>query len=345
MDARETARLFSSHRMLDSWRMSRILTLVRRWAVIWASLLLVWVALSCMLFSQEQRADVDVVRGTTGVNESTTLQSPRLSAGDLIEINVYNVPELATKSRVNNNGDVYLPLINYVHLSGLTAEEGEALIQKRLSDGGFVNDPHVSLLVDEHASGGVSILGEVARPGVYPLEGDKRLFDLISAAGGLTEKAGRIVTLTHRVEPDKPVTVPLSRNLDDRPESNVTILPGDTIIVRKADIVYVVGDVGHPSGFLTESGRLTVLQAIALAGGTSRTANLGGARIIRKGSSGMTETPVQLKKILEAKAPDLPMQGDDILFIPTSARKAVLGRTLEVAVQAATTVSIVALMP
>ncbi len=309
-------------------------------------LLAVWATGSSLLIAQEQKENANAAAQVLPMSESTKVpQAPQLSAGDLIEINVYNVPELATKSRINSNGDVYLPLINYVHLSGLTAEDAELAIQKRLSEGGFVNNPHVSLFVDEHASGGVSILGEIVRPGVYPLEGEKRLFDVISAAGGLTEKAGRSVTVTHRSNPEEPITVPLSRNLADRPDSNVAILPGDTVIIRKADIVYVVGDVGHPSGFLTESGRLTVLQAIALAGGTTRTANLGGARIIRKGPSGMTETPVQLKKILEAKAPDLAMQGDDILFIPTSARKAVMGRTLEVAVQAATTVSIVALMP
>jgi polysaccharide export outer membrane protein len=138
------------------------------------------------------------------------------------------------------------------------------------------------------------------------------------------------------------VIVPLSRNLADNPESNVAVFAGDTIIVRKADVVYVVGDVGRPSGFLMDGGHLSVLQAIALAGGTTRTAKLGSVRIIRKGPEGMTETPVQLKKILEAKAPDLPLQAEDILFIPTSATKAVATRTLEAAMQAATAVSIVA---
>jgi polysaccharide export outer membrane protein len=173
--------------------------------------------------------------------------------------------------------------------------------------------------------------------------GQQRLFDLISAAGGFTEKAGRSIQVTHRDQPDQPITVPLSRNVTDNPESNIPILPGDTIIVRKADLVYVVGDVGRPSGFLMDSGHLTVLQAIALAGGTTRTANLGAARIIHRGPSGPSETPVELKKILRAKAPDLTMQADDILFVPTSTAKIIAGRTFEAAVQAATAVSIVAL--
>jgi polysaccharide export outer membrane protein len=279
-------------------------------------------------------------------SESANLHSGsslRLAAGDLVEVGVYNVPELTTKARVSDKGEIYLPLIDYVHLAGLTAEEAEGVVQKRLSEGGFVKSPHVTLFVDQYASQGASILGEVSKPGVYPVTGQQRLFDLISAAGGFTEKAGRSITVTHRDQPDKPITVPLSRNVTDNPESNISVLPGDTIIVRKADLVYVVGDVGRPSGFLMDSGHLTVLQAIALAGGTTRTANLGGARIIRKGPDGITETSVELKKILRAKAPDVTMQADDILFVPTSATKAFAGRTFEAAMQAATAASIVAL--
>jgi polysaccharide biosynthesis/export protein len=266
----------------------------------------------------------------------------RLEAGDLVEVNVYNVPELTTKARISSAGEVYLPLIESVHVAGLTAEEAEGLIQKRLSDGGFVKSPHVTLFVDQFASQGASVLGEVSRPGVYPVLGEQRLFDLVSVAGGFTEKAGRGITITHRSQTEKPITVPLSRNVADNPESNIPIFPGDTIIVHKADLVYVVGDVGRPSGFLMDRGRLTVLQALALAGGTTRTANLGGARILRTGPDGTTETPVQLKKILNAKAPDLILQADDILFVPTSTAKAITGRTLEAAMQAATAASVIA---
>ena len=269
----------------------------------------------------------------------------RLADGDLIEVSVYGVPDLTTKARIGSNGDAYLPLIDYVHLTGLTAEEAQTLIQKRLSEGGFVKDPHVSLFVDHYSSAGASILGEVTKPGVYQVTGQERLFDLISAAGGLTEKAGRSISVVHRGQDDQPQSVPLSRNLADHAEGNIPIYPGDTVIVRKADVVYVVGDVGRPSGFLMDSGQLTVLQAIALAGGTTRTAKMSAARIIRKGPSGITETPVHLKQILEAKAPDVPMQADDILFVPTSAQKVIAARTLEAAIQAATAVGIVAAVP
>jgi polysaccharide export outer membrane protein len=271
--------------------------------------------------------------------------SLRLGPGDLLEISVYNVSDLSTKARIGASGDISLPLIDSVHVGGLTVEAAQNLIQKRLSGGGFVKDPHVTVLVDQFSSDGVSVLGEVARPGVYPALGEQRLFDLISSAGGLTEKAGRSISITHRNENNHPVTLPLTRNLADDSADNVPVYAGDTIIVRKADVVYVVGEVGKPSGFLMDSGNLTVLQAIALAGGTTRTAKLGSARIIRKNATGMSETQVHLKKILEAKAPDMPMQADDILFVPTSAAKVMAGRTMEAALQAATAASVIAVHP
>jgi len=271
--------------------------------------------------------------------------SLRLGIGDLLEFGVYKVPELSTKTRVGNNGDIYLPLVDYVHVAGLTTEEAQAVVEKRLSDGGFLNNPHVTLFIDEYASQGASVLGEVSHPGVYPVLGDRHLFDLISAAGGFSEKAGRSIVITHRDQPDKPVTVPLTRTPSDNPDSNIAVLPGDTISVRRAEVVYVVGEVNKPSGFLMDTDNLTVLKVIALAGGTSRTAKLSGAKIIRKGPAGVTEASVQLKRILQAKAPEMPLQPEDILFVPSSGTKAFTGRTLEAAMQAATAVSIVAIRP
>jgi polysaccharide export outer membrane protein len=271
--------------------------------------------------------------------------SVRLSTGDLLEISVYGVPELTTKARIGSNGDVYLPLVDYVHVGDLTIEQAQSVLERRLSDGGFVKNPHVTLFVDQFVSQGASVLGEVSKPGVYPVMGEQRLFDLISAAGGLSDKAGQFVTVTHRDQPQGPRTIKLARNLSDNPESNVEVTPGDTIVVHKADLVYVVGDVGKPSGFLMDSGSMTVLQAIALAGGANKTAKLSATRIIRKGPSGVTETPVELKKVLQAKAPDLELQANDILFVPTSTTRLVGRGTLQAALQAAAAVSIVAVKP
>jgi polysaccharide biosynthesis/export protein len=268
----------------------------------------------------------------------------RLSAGDLLEVNVYGVPELTTKARIGNSGDVYLPLIDYVHVADLTVEESQALLEKKLADGGFVRNPHVTLFVDESNSQGVTILGDVAKPGIYPVLGDRKLYDLLSAAGGFTATAGRNVSII-RPGRSEPITIKLPRNLADDLQGNVEILPGDTITIPRAPVIYVVGDVGRPSGLLVDNGSLTVLQAIALAGGTNHTAKLSAVRIVRKGPTGMTETRVPLKKMLEAKLPDVTLQADDILFVPVSGARVLAGRTFEAAMSAATAVSIYAVHP
>jgi polysaccharide biosynthesis/export protein len=268
----------------------------------------------------------------------------KLGPGDLIEVSVYNVPELATKARVSSSGDVYLPLIDYVHVDALTQEEAQTLIEKRLADGGFVRSPHVTIFVDEAASQGVTVIGEVTKPGIYPDVADHKLYEVISLAGGFNQSASRKIAVIRRNQPD-PIRINLPRNLADDLSGNIEILPGDTISVPRAPIIYVVGDVGRPSGLLVDNGSLTVLQALALAGGTNRTAKMGGARIIRKTPTGMTETNVQLKKMLEAKTPDVTLQGDDILFVPVSQGKLIAARTIESAMALATAVSIYAVHP
>jgi polysaccharide export outer membrane protein len=268
----------------------------------------------------------------------------KLGGGDLIEVNVYNVPELTTKARVGNSGDVYLPLIDYVHVGDLSVDEAQTLIEKRLADGGFVRSPHVTIFVDESASQGVTVLGEVFKPGIYPDLGDHKLYEIISEAGGFSQSAARRVSIFHRDQTQATQLI-LPRNLGDDLSGNIEVLPGDTITVPRAPIIYVVGDVGKPSGLLVDNGKLTVLQALALAGGTNRTAKMGGVRIIHKGPAGMTETRVQLKKMLEAKAPDVALEADDILFVPVSGAKVAAGKTIDAAVTAATALSIYAVHP
>src|SRR3984957_8739479 len=268
----------------------------------------------------------------------------RLGAGDLLEVGVYNVPELTTKARVGNSGDIYLPLIDYVHVGDLTVEEAQTLIQKRLEDGGFVRSPHVTIFVDESSSQGVTILGEVGRPGIYPDVGDHKLYEIISLAGGFSPAAARKVSIARRNQTQS-VNLDLPRNLADDLSKDVEELPGDTIMVPRAPISYVVGDVGLPSGLLVDNGTLTVLQAIALAGGTNKTAKMSGVRIIHKGPTGMTEREVPLKKMLEAKAPDVTLQADDILFVPVSGARVLAGATFSAAMSMATAVSIYAVHP
>ncbi len=266
-----------------------------------------------------------------------------LGQGDLLEMNVYGVPELSQKVRVSNTGDIYLPLIDHLHVAGMTVEEAQSAIEKQLSDGGFVRNPHVSILVTESSSALVSVLGEVSKPGVYPVIGPRRLYDVISAAGGLTEKAGKNVSITHRNEPDNPKTITLSDNLKQDTQSNVLIEPGDTVVVERAGAFFVVGDVVHPSGFIMDAPNLTVLKAMALAGGPTRSASLNKAFLIRKTPDGVKQTHVPLKKIMKAESPDIAMQVEDILFVPSSSGKFIAGRALQTAVQLAGSASIVAI--
>jgi len=288
----------------------------------------------------------NVADATKNVPKAATDESSmfRLGPGDLIEVSVYNVPELATKARVGNSGDVYLPLIDYVHVGDLSVEEAQALIEKRLMDGGFVRGPHVSIFVDDSTSQGVTVLGEVTKPGIYPDLGDHKLYQIISEAGGFTPNAARKVSII-RHDLTQAIQISLPRNLADDLTGNVDVLPGDTITVPKAPIIYVVGDVGRPSGLLVDNGSLTVLQALALAGGTNRTAKMGGVRIIHKGPTGMTETRVPLKKMLEAKSPDVTLEADDILFVPVSGGRLLAARTMEAALSAATAVTVYSAHP
>jgi len=287
---------------------------------------------------------------TPSITPETSKDTPdqsalvKLGPADLLEVNVYNVPELSSKVRVSTSGDVYLPLIDYVHVEGLTQEEAQTLIEKRLSDGGFVRNPHVTIFVDEAASQGVTVLGEVLKPGIYPDVADHKLYEVVSEAGGFSPSASRKIAVIRRNQ-SEPIRINLPRNLADDLSGNIEIMPGDTITVPKAPIIYVVGDVGRPSGLLVDNGTLTVLQALALAGGTNRTAKMGGARIIRKTPAGMTETNVQLKKMLEAKIPDVTLQADDILFVPVSAGRVMAGRTFEAAMSLATAVTIYTVHP
>ncbi len=264
----------------------------------------------------------------------------RIGAGDLLDISVYGAPDLSQRVRVSKSGEVYLPLVNYVPVGGMTVEDAQAEVEKRLVSGGFMKNPHVTIVISEAATG-IALLGEVERPGIYPAHGTRRLLDLFSAAGGLTKEAGRIVTITRRDKPQEPETIVMPNDPALVMKNNVEVRQGDTVMVSKAGIVYVVGEVEQPSGFVMEQGQtLTVLKAIAMAHGTTRMAATKSVRIIRRSPTGLQEVPVPLAEILQAKKLDVPLEADDILFVPSSKTKNAAARTLETIVQIGTGVSI-----
>ena len=282
----------------------------------------------------------------TDVPPSSTLvtvsrDKMRIGAGDLLEVSVFGVSDFKQEGRVSEGGEISLPLVGSIDIGGQTIEEAQKIIEQALVKGGYFRDPHVTVLIKDFASQGVSVLGEVMKPGVYPAMSTRRLYDMISLAGGFSPKAGRLITVTHRDTPETPEKVMLTNDPAKSMQSNVPVYPGDTIVVAKAGIVYVVGDVGKPGGFIMENGeRMTLLEAIAMAQGVNRTAATGSAKLIRRTSGTPTEVPIQLKGILSAKAPDIDLMAEDILFVPGSLAKNAFRRGLDSALQIATSVAI-----
>ncbi|MGC2108143.1 MAG: polysaccharide biosynthesis/export family protein [Candidatus Korobacteraceae bacterium] len=267
---------------------------------------------------------------------NSTAEQAHIAGGDLLEVNVYGLDDMSQKVRVDSEGEISLQLLGQVHVGDLTTAEAEKLLAKLSVEKGILKDPHFAVFIKDDVQGGVSVLGEVNKPGIYELEGTRHLLEAISAAGGVTNRAGNIVNITRRDNPDQVIKVELRQDGQD-PATNIAIYPGDTIVVAKAPLVYVVGEVQRPSGLVMENGeRMTVLQAIALAQGTTKTAKLSATRIIRKSPDGQYhEIPLALGDMLKAKKPDVTLQKEDIVFVPTSVTKTVMGTTLQSAVQIA----------
>jgi polysaccharide biosynthesis/export protein len=264
-----------------------------------------------------------------------------IGAGDLLEVSLYGMPDFKTDVRVNSGGEISLPMLGAVAVAGLSVEQVQTLIERKLSQKGLFNDPHVTVFEKEYATQGLSVLGEVQKPGIYPLLGSRNLYDAISVAGGTTPKAGRYVLITRRNDPQHSVRLPLLTGAAESMENNITVEPGDTIVVSKAGVVYVVGDVRQPGGFAMENGNdITVLKAIALAQGTNPNAALNAARLIRKTPEGPKDVPLPLKQILAAKAPDLQLQQDDVVFVPGSAGMSAAKKGAEAILQMATGIAI-----
>jgi len=254
---------------------------------------------------------------------STAPVQLKIGPGDEAEFSVYGVPDLAQKVRVNNSGEVLLPMIGSVTVGGLTAEEAGALIEKKMVEGKFLKNPHVNFNVKEYMSEGVAVLGEVAHPGTYSAFSARRLFDAFQAAGGLSQRAGSTITITHKVDPDHPIVVTLTNDPVKSVQNNVGLQPGDSVVVSKAGIVYVLGEVVRPGGFVIEnnSPNLSLTQVLAMAAGPTRMGNLSHAKLMHRAASGIETRDVDIKKIMQAKAPDEVLLADDIVFIPPAKGK------------------------
>lgn len=267
---------------------------------------------------------------------------------DVLDIDVFNVPELTKTVRVANDGTISLALLGHVQAAGCTTEQLRKELERRWGQS-YLENPQVTVFVREFHAQPVSVIGAVERPGIYELRGPRTLIEILSMAGGLAKLGtapGRTIVVTRRggfgeelqlvagmnlVGADK-VEINLQRLLYSREAGlNIDIKPFDTVSVSRADIVYVVGDVKRPGGFvLADRENLTVLQALALAEGLNGTASKRQARIIRRNADGSrTEIPVDLTRVLNGKSQDLELAANDVLFVPVSAGKAAARRGAE----------------
>ncbi|MGD0632405.1 MAG: polysaccharide biosynthesis/export family protein [Terracidiphilus sp.] len=283
--------------------------------------------------SQNQDTEKSAPTGTSGHSDITTEPSPfyRVSPGDTLDITVFGASDLSQKVRVTSKGEIYLPLVNYVHVGGQDLQEAQTSIESALKKGNFMVTPHVTIAVAEYASG-VVLMGEVNRPGIYPVTAaTSKLLDLLTEAGGTTQSAGQMVTITHQGN-DQQQVVFLSHDPTKAMEANVPIAQGDTIMVSKAGTIFVIGEVVQPSAFIMENrSGYTALKALAMAHGATRLAKLSSARIIRQTPKGVQEIPVPLDKIAQDKAPDTELIADDILMVPTSKGKIAAAQAISMA--------------
>ena len=264
-----------------------------------------------------------------------------LGAGDQIVLHVVDMEELSDKPlRIDPNGYVDLPLAGRIEASGLTMEQFKESLAAKLSK--YIDSPQISLNLTDDQSRPVSVVGSVAAPGVHQLQGPKRLIEVISLAGGVKADAGSRVIVTReqkwgplplanaKVDPGTGVltgSVSLDELMSSKnPADNIEVQPNDVISIPKAETVYVVGNVRKAGGFqLSSHESITVLQAVTLAEGLDRDAKAGGARILRPrpgGDGRPQEIPVDIKAIFAGKAPDVPLFGNDIVFVPNSSFKA-----------------------
>jgi polysaccharide export outer membrane protein len=294
------------------------------------------------------------------------LETP-IGSGDLVHIDVFDVPELSRDVRVSDTGDITYPLIpGKIVTVGLTPYQLEQKLAQLLIENGLVSHPQVSVFVKEQNSQPVTLVGAVTRPMVYQVIRPTTLLELLAQAGGITDLAGSDVIITRQhpavdknvVKNDvngvtgdtsfdtQTITIRLQDLLESgNPAYNIPIYGGDTVSVPRAGIVYVMGaGISQPGGYVLQSHgeQITVLKAVALAHGLTGFAKGDQAVIMRNNTAtGQKDMiPVHIKKIENRKADDMAMQSNDILYIPDSLGLKVLAKGSEAALQAGVAVAV-----
>lgn len=249
-------------------------------------------------------------------------ESILIGPGDMLHIQVFDTPELEQHARVTDDGNVPLVFLGNVHVAGLTPQAAAHTIETDLQDKQYMKHPQVSVSIEQYATQGVLVIGQVAHPGSYQIDTSRPVLDVLSLAGGLTDVANRRITIERHGTGER-VQYFVSNNPEEAFDHSVLIHPGDKLMVPKAPVAYMLGDVNKPGGyaFTNNNSQLTALQMLAMAGGTPPTARPAVARLIRRNGDGYTEKQIQLSDIQKGKLPDFVLQPDDIIYVPYSYTK------------------------
>lgn len=233
--------------------------------------------------------------------------------GDVLRVTVYDHPDLTATVRVNSGGTILFPLVGLLKVNGLTVDQVAEMVATSLSDG-FIVNPQVSVFVEEFRSKKVTIIGQVEKPGLYELSGRTTLLELISKAGGLTPDYGNNVTIHRKTTTgqaeEQIIIIDLKNMLESGASAlDVPIKDGDSVVVAKASVFYVTGEVNKPAAYKFEEGT-TVIKAITMAGGFTNLAARGSIKVYRKVNG--------QERVAEKVAMDMPISSDDVIVVPES---------------------------
>lgn len=235
-----------------------------------------------------------------------------LGSGDIVRISVYDQPDLALETRIDENGAINFPLIGNVTIAGETAANAQNRIAERLLKGGFVKNPQVNLVVVQYRSKQISVLGQVNRPGKYPLESVSTLTDVLALAGGVSPAGADTVILVRKPE-GKPKYIKkidtLALYMDGQVELDIDVLQDDIIYVPRAPVYYIYGEVQRPGAFRLERD-MSVMQALSVGGGITVRGTQRGIQIRRRGADGKVMT-------IEPSLSDTVL-ADDVLYVKES---------------------------
>ncbi|HZB88892.1 MAG TPA: SLBB domain-containing protein [Terracidiphilus sp.] len=252
-----------------------------------------------------------------------------ISPGQVVHVIVFSAPDLSVTTRVSGAGDIAYPILGAVHVDGLDSASASKLIATQLKQKDLMLDPQVTVTV-EGFSTGITILGEVRVPGIYPALGKHLLSDVIATAGGLTATSGRVVEISNSSNPAQKEDLAWDPTMHNTSSFDHPVHPGDRILVRACGIAYVGGHVAKPGAFsLCGSPSVTLSELIALAGGIVPLTSDKHSYLIREQPDGTrTVEEVDLHKILLARSADPVVHEDDIVYVTPSTVKDVLTRAL-----------------